>query len=108
MPTTSLKLPLALKVQIDDAARKAGISVHAFILKTLSDGTEQARLREQFSQDSLAALREVGETGLTHDLDDVRNYFNAMAAYRRGERLRPEQLVPKKWESQHGIRQTGR
>ena len=54
---TSLKLPPALKAQIDASAQKAGISAHAFMIKTLADATERTRLRDQFQQDSLDALR---------------------------------------------------
>lgn len=93
---TSIKLPAALKAQIDDTARKAGLSAHAFMIKTLSEATERARLREQFTQDSLEALREMKETGLGHNFEDVRSYFDALAAYRRGDGPKPKRPVPTK------------
>ena len=79
---TSVKLPAALKARIDDTARKAGLSAHAFMVKTLGEATERAQLREQFTTDSEQALGEVQESGLAYDFDDVRAYFAARA---RGE-----------------------
>ena len=88
---TSIKLPAALKMQIDQTARKAGLSAHAYMVKTLSDAAERARLREQFTQDSQQALREVQDTGLSYEFDDVREYFAARA---RGENPPPPPLKP--------------
>ena len=79
---TSVKLPAALKARIDDAAFKQGLSAHAFMVKALGEATERAQLREQFTQDSEQALREVQESGLAYEFDDVRAYFAARA---RGE-----------------------
>jgi predicted transcriptional regulator len=94
---TSLKLPLALKAQIDESARKAGVSAHAFMLKTLGDATERARLREQFHQDALDALRGMEETGLAYDFEDVRAYFSAKATARKTGDTMPAQPVLKPW-----------
>ena len=90
MVPTSLKLPAALKAQIDDIARKAGVSAHAFMVKTLSDAAERSRQREQFTQDSLAALREVEETGLSYDWDEVKTYLKARSADRSTPRPQPK------------------
>ena len=86
---TSLKLPPALKAQIDASAKKAGISTHAFMVKTLADATERTRLRDQFQQDSLNALREMKVTGMGYALDDVRVYFKELALFRQGKATKP-------------------
>lgn len=93
---TSLKLPADLKQAIDDAARKQGLSSHAYMLKTLADAAGRARLREQFDLDSLAALHEFNQTGLGHDWEDAKTYFAQMAAFRLGQGPRPGPLVPRK------------
>lgn len=93
---TSLKLPASVKAQIDETARKSGMSAHAFMVQTLSTATENAQLREQFDRDSVEALKHMDETGLGHELADVRAYFDAMAAYRRGQGPRPARLIPTK------------
>jgi predicted transcriptional regulator len=92
---TSLKLPAELKAAIDEDAKKLGMSSHAYMVKTLADTAERARLRERFHQDALDALREMNETGLGHDWDDVKVYFRELAAFRAGHGERPAPLVPK-------------
>ena len=94
---TSLKLPPALKAQIDASAQKAGISAHAFMVKTLADATERTRLRDQFQQDSLDALREVETTGMAFDFDDVRDYFAKRDLWRQGAGTEPPLPTQKPW-----------
>jgi predicted transcriptional regulator len=94
---TSLKLPASLKAQIDESARKAGVSAHAFMLKTLGDATERMRLREQFHQDALDALHGMEATGLAYDFEDVRAYFSAKAAARKAGTPEPAKPVLKPW-----------
>ena len=93
---TSLKLPPALKAQIDASAEKAGISAHAFMIKTLADATERTRLRDQFQQDSLDALQEMKETGMGYAFDDVRAYFKERALHRQGKGPEPSHPALKK------------
>lgn len=78
---TSLKLPAELKAAIDEDARKQGLSSHAYMVKTLADAAEQARQRERFTQDALAAEQDMLARG-AYDLADVKTYFEARA---RGE-----------------------
>jgi predicted transcriptional regulator len=92
---TSIKLPAALKAKIDNTARKAGISAHAFMVKTLGEATERAGQRDQFTQDAQSALDEVRETGMAYRFDDVRAYFAARA---RGEN--PPRPKLKRWRGE--------
>ena len=87
---TSLKLPAELKSAIDEEAKKLGMSSHAYMVKTLADTAERARLREQFTQDALDAERDMLERG-GHDWEDVKAYF---AARRRGENPERPPLRP--------------
>ena len=93
---TSLKLPVELKAAIDADAKKLGISSHAYMVKTLAETTERARLQGQFVQDSLDALSAMDRTGLGHGWSDVQAYFSQMAEFRAGRGERPAPLVPKK------------
>lgn len=86
---TSLKLPAELKAQIDETARSAGLSAHAFMVKTLAEATHRAQQREQFQQDALDALQEMKDTGLGHSLQDMREYFSQLAVYRKGQGPKP-------------------
>lgn len=94
---TSLKLPAELKAQIDETARKAGMTAHAFMVKALSDTARRAQQREQFQQDSLDALAEVERTGLAHTLDDVESYFEQRALWRKGLAAEPAKPPLKPW-----------
>jgi hypothetical protein len=93
---TSLKLPAELKAAIDEDARKQGLSSHAYMVQTLADAADRARLRERFSEDALAAEREILQSGLGHSLADVQQHFAQMAEFRAGRAERPASLVPKK------------
>ena len=79
---TSLKLPAELKAAIDEDAKKLGMSSHAYMVKTLADTAERVRLRERFHQDSLEALREMEETELGYDWEEVKTYLHARATQR--------------------------
>ena len=87
----------SLKAQIDASAQKAGISAHAFMVKTLADATERTRLRDQFQQDSLDALQEMKETGMGYDFDDIRAYFAQRALWRQGVGTEPRLPAQKPW-----------
>jgi predicted transcriptional regulator len=78
---TSLKLPAELKAAIDEAAKKLGMSSHAYMVKTLSDASERARLQDQFTRDALAAEQDMLRRG-GYDWEDVKGYLAARA---RGE-----------------------
>lgn len=73
---TSLKLPAELKAALDADARKQGLSMHAYMVKTLAEASERSRLREQFTQDALAAEHEMLVRG-GYDLADAQAYFKA-------------------------------
>ncbi len=94
---TSLKLPAELKAQIDETARKSGMTAHAFMVKALSDTARRAQQQEQFQQDSLDALAEVERTGLAHTLDDVESYLKQRALWRKGLAEEPAQPPLKPW-----------
>jgi predicted transcriptional regulator len=91
---TSLKLPAGLKVQLEDVARKAGMSLHAYMVQTLADSVQRAQLREAFDRDSLHALRDMKASGSGYELADVRAHFSQLAEYRKGLGPRPPALEP--------------
>ncbi len=94
---TSLKLTAELKAQIDESARKAGMTAHAYMVKALSDTARRAQQREQFDQDTMEALAEVERTGLAHTLDDVEHYFEQRALWRKGHAVEPSKPPLKPW-----------
>ena len=92
--STSLKLPAELKAQIDETARKAGTTAHAYMVKALTDTAPRA---QQFQQDSLDALAEVERIGLAHTLDDVEHYFEQQTLWRKGQAAEPAKPPLKPW-----------
>ena len=86
---TSLKLPFALKESIDALALKRGQTAHAFMLQTLAEASERARLREEFVAEAQEALHDMVEKGREYELDAVREYFAKRVAWRNGTRPKP-------------------
>ena len=93
---TSLKLPGALKLQLEEDAKQMGMSLHAFMVSTLNDAAQRKRLRQTFAQDSADALAVMKSTGTGHALDDVRLYFSQLKEHRLGQSEPPAPLQPKK------------
>jgi len=91
---TSLKLSAALKTQLENDARSAGLSLHAFMVQTLADTVRLTRQREAFALDSAAALRDMKTNGAGYELGDVRAYFSELANHRKGLQAKPHDLVP--------------
>jgi len=91
---TSLKLPAVLKTQLEDDARKAGLSLHAFMVQTLADSVRRTRLREAFARDSMAALSDMKTSGSGYELGHVRAYFSDLASHRKGLQAKPRDLEP--------------
>jgi hypothetical protein len=91
---TSLKLPAALKTQLEINAQNAGISLHAFMVQTLADSVQRTRLREAFVQDSQAALSDMKTSGLGYEIGGVRAYFSDLSRHRKGLQTKPQDLPP--------------
>jgi hypothetical protein len=93
---TSLKLPGALKLQLEEDAKQMGMSLHAFMVSTLADAAQRKRLRQTFAQDSADALAVMKTTGTGHALDDVRLYFSQLKEHRQGRSTPPAPLQAEK------------
>ena len=91
---TSLKLPAALKTQLEHEAQRAGLSLHAFMVETLADSVRRTRLRDAWAQDSINALSDMTASGSGHELGDVRAYFSRLARHRQGLQAKPGDLSP--------------
>jgi len=93
---TSLKLPGALKLQLEEDAKQMGMSLHAYMVSTLADAAQRKRLRQKFAHDSADALALMKATGTGHALADVRVYFSQLKEHRQGLSAPPAPLQPKK------------
>lgn len=91
---TSLKLPAALKAQLEVVAQDAGLSLHAFMIQTLADSVQRTRLRETFALDAMTALHDMKEGGSGYELSDVRAYFSHLTNHRKGLEAKPKAPLP--------------
>jgi hypothetical protein len=93
---TSLKLPGALKLQLEKDAKQMGMSLHTFMVNMLADAAKRKSLGQTFAQDSADALAVMNATGSGHALEDARVYFSQLKEHRQGKTARPAPLQPKK------------
>jgi len=63
MSTTSLKLPDELKQRIAEAARRAGITPHAFMVAAIEQATASAETRAHFVAQAEAARKDMLDSG---------------------------------------------
>lgn len=82
MPTTSLKIPDDLKRLAADAARREGISTHAFMVDAIRIAVLAAELRAAFVADAVSARTDAIETGQGMDAAAVHDYLRGRV---RGE-----------------------
>ena len=77
MATTSLKIPEDLKQRTMDAARKQGVSAHAFMLQAIDQAVTATMLRSEFVANALAAKEEILRTGEGYAAEEVHAYIRA-------------------------------
>ena len=88
MSTTTLKLSPQLKKRVASLVRGTEKSAHAFMVEAIAREAERAELRRRFTEEALAADREMERTGLAYDFDDVKAYFESKLSGRRARRPR--------------------
>lgn len=90
MAATSIKLPSDLKKRVAAAAKAAGESPHAFMLKAIEQQTAMAEMRRAFVEQALEARTSMEETGVGYEAVEVHAYLRARAEGRRAERPTPK------------------
>jgi predicted transcriptional regulator len=90
--TTTLKLPEELKARIAPLAEAAGKSPHAWMIEALEERVAQSEAYAAFVAEALEADREMTETGLGYDADDVHAYVKAILAGEQPEFPKPIKL----------------
>jgi hypothetical protein len=82
-PTTSLKLPNALKITIAKVAAFEGKTAHALMVDTLQAAMEDALMRQQFYADGESSFQDTLRTNAVFGGADVKAYV--MARLKSGE-----------------------
>lgn len=93
MSTTTIRLPDELKERVAQVAQAAGLSAHAFIVQAIAEKTEQAQARDAFHALGRERMAEIGRTGKTVSLADMRQYALDKAAGRPAKRPKARTLV---------------
>ena len=75
MSTTSLKLPEEVKERAVAAAKRQGVSPHAFMVGAIRSATSAAEKRAQFVAEALAAQKKLKQSGLGYRASEVHAYF---------------------------------
>ena len=89
---TSLKLPAALKAELDKLARDSGETTHAIMVRALSEHVDAAKRYRGFLDDARQANLAMLESGMGYAAEDVHAYILARA---RGEKVKRPR--PVKW-----------
>ncbi len=94
MSTTSLKLPDDLKKRAASAAEKLGVSPHAFMVTAIEQAAQATEQRMRFIAEARSARKEMLESGLGLDADEVHAYLKAKVS---GEKAAPPKR--RKWHA---------
>lgn len=74
--TTSLKLPAEIKARALTAAKRLGITPHAFMVDAIRTAAEAAQKRAEFVAQALDARREALRSGKGYAASDVHAYLH--------------------------------
>ena len=86
LAATSLKLPRRLKTRVERAARRAGESPHAFMVRALESQVEAMERYEGFIDEGMRADEAMQQSGLGYEASDVHAYLEARAKGRPARR----------------------
>jgi predicted transcriptional regulator len=86
MTTTSLKLTEELKQRAVAAAQRQGLTPHAFMVAAIEQATSAAEHRAAFIAEAERAHREMVESGLGYDADEVHSYLRDRVSGKRSPR----------------------
>lgn len=78
--TTSLKLPDEVRAQALAAARRQGVTPHAFMVDAIRTAADAAAKRASFVAQARVAHRAIEKSGKGYSATDVHTYFLARAS----------------------------
>lgn len=90
MATTSLKLPDDVKKRAVAAARRQGVSPHAFMVAAIQSAAAAAEKRAEFVAAALSARNKTQKTGKGYDAAEVHAYLKQRAHGRPTTKPRPK------------------
>jgi len=79
MSTTSLKLPDDVKARAVAAAKRRGVTPHAFMVEAIRSAASAAERRAEFVSAALSARKAMRKTGTGYRATDIGSYLRARA-----------------------------
>ena len=86
---TSIKLPSALKAELEKLARRSGETTHAVIMRALSEHVAAAKRYRKFLDDAARSDVAMQESGVGYAMQDVHAYVAAKIRGKRAKRPSP-------------------
>jgi len=83
---TSIKLPSALKAELEKLARRSGETTHAIMVRALAEHVAAAKRYRNFLDDAARADSAMQESGIGYAMQDVHAYIAAKVRGRRAKR----------------------
>lgn len=80
MSTTTIRLPDDLKARVSEAAKRAGMTPHGFILEAIAEKTAHDERRADFEAEAEDRYARIIASGETVPWADMRNYLKAKIA----------------------------
>lgn len=93
MPTTTIRLSEELKARVARAAKRAGMTSHAFILDAIVQRVDQEERRNDFLDAAERRYAAIVATGKTIPWDEVRTYLENRLAGKKAARPTPRKLA---------------
>ncbi len=86
MSTTTIRLPEDLKARVAEAANRAGMSTHGFILEAIAEKTAQEGQRADFDAIAENRYARIVSTGETVSWQEMRGYLEERLAGKEAKR----------------------
>ena len=89
MPTTSVKLPPALKSRVAALAKKTGRSTHSLIVEAVERHTAAEERMQEFVTQALAADADIEAKGEVYRAEAVHAWLDRVATGKKAVRPKP-------------------
>ena len=86
MSTTTIRLPVALKARVAEAARRSGMTTHGFILAAIAEKTEADQRRAEFEHVAEARHQGIVASDRTIPWGEMRRYMQARTAGKKAKK----------------------
>ncbi|HNQ56371.1 MAG: CopG family transcriptional regulator [Rhodocyclaceae bacterium] len=93
MPTTTIRLPEALKARIAAAAKRAGTTPHSLILEAIAEKAEQEERRADFNQAAEDRYARIVAAGKTIPWSEIRDFLENRLSGKAAKRPASRKLV---------------